>query len=502
MIVAGVMSGTSADGIDVALVRLRDHSDLRLRRASSAASPRGKARLRQSATPPFELIGHAEFPYPKQVRAAVLEAMNAQQASVADLARLNFLLGELYADAVLATQRRFRVKAELIGCHGQTLYHQGVARLFLGRKVAATWQTGEGAVIAARVGAPVVSDFRPADMAAGGKGAPLVPFLDYALYRDPRVGRIAQNIGGIANLTAIPAGAAPGQVVAFDTGPGNMVIDAVTEKLCGRAYDRDGEMAASGMVLAGVCETLLRGKFFQQKPPKTAGREEFGRAFVKDFLRSCGRAGKSDVIATATALTARSIALAVQRFVLQSGPSPPGNTSRLSMPLDGAPSEGMSLGAMPSAGIPSDRMPLGRKLSDRMPLGASRLAGRPVGGELLAAELLAAKLLGGAALQRCDKGPFFDRGLQPALPGNFREVIVSGGGARNPTLLAMLANELSQLGLALRLSAEFGLPSQAKEAVAFALLAHETWQRRPSNVASATGATRAAVLGKISYPWS
>ena len=152
--------------------------------------------------------------------------MNATHASVADLARLNFLLAELYADAVLATQRRFREKADLIGCHGQTLYHQGEPALFLGRKLAVTWQTGEGAVIAARVGVPVVSDFRPADMAAGGKGAPLVPFLDYLLYRDPRVGRIVQNIGGIANLTAIPAGALPNRVTAFDTGPGNMVIDA------------------------------------------------------------------------------------------------------------------------------------------------------------------------------------------------------------------------------------------------------------------------------------
>ena len=132
--------------------------------------------------------------------------MNAESARVADLARLNFLLGELYADAVLATQRQFRVKAELVGCHGQTLYHQGEPRPFFGRKVAATWQTGEAAIIAARVGVPVVSDFRPADMAAGGKGAPLVPYLDSLLFRDPKIGRIVQNIGGIANLTAIPAG--------------------------------------------------------------------------------------------------------------------------------------------------------------------------------------------------------------------------------------------------------------------------------------------------------
>src|SRR5271169_965472 len=195
MIVAGVMSGTSADGINVALVRL--------------AASRSRA-----GAPGLHFLAHAEYPYPKNVRRFVLATMNSNRVNVADLARLNFLLAELYADAVLATQRRFRLKAELVGCHGQTLYHQGEAALFLGHKLAATWQTGEGAVVAARVGVPVVSDFRPADMAAGGKGAPLVPFLDFLLYRDSRVGRIVQNIGGIANLTAIPASASPEEVVA------------------------------------------------------------------------------------------------------------------------------------------------------------------------------------------------------------------------------------------------------------------------------------------------
>jgi len=168
----------------------------------------------------------------------VLAAMNSSSTSVADLARLNFLLGELYAEAVLAAQKKLRVKVDLIGCHGQTLYHQGTPARFLGKRLAVTWQTGEGAVIAARVGVPVVSDFRPADMAAGGKGAPLVPYLDYLLYCDPNIGRVAQNIGGIANLTAIPAGASLDQVMAFDTGPGNMVMDALTEQLFSQPFDR------------------------------------------------------------------------------------------------------------------------------------------------------------------------------------------------------------------------------------------------------------------------
>ncbi len=172
MIVAGIMSGTSADGINVALVKV--------------TSTRPRARDLRSLS--FRFLAHAEYRYPKAVRRAVLEAMNAKQISVADLSRLNFLLGELYAEAVLSIERKVRKKVELIGCHGQTLYHQGEATPFLGRKLSVTWQTGEGAVIAARVGVPVVSDFRPADMAAGGKGAPLVPFLDYLLYRSERIG--------------------------------------------------------------------------------------------------------------------------------------------------------------------------------------------------------------------------------------------------------------------------------------------------------------------------
>ena len=384
MIVAGVMSGTSADGINVALVRVN-------------ASLRGRAR-----TIGLHLLAHAEYSYPKSVRRAVLAAMNSNKASVADLARLNVLLAELYSDALLATQRRFHLKAELVGCHGQTLYHQGEPAPFLGRRLAVTWQTGEGAVVAARVGVPVVSDFRPADMAAGGKGAPLVPFLDFLLYRDNHVGRIVQNIGGIANFTAIPAGAAADRVMAFDTGPGNMVIDAVTQQLFRKPYDRDGRIASSGAVIEAVIHHLMRGPFFRRKPPKTAGHEEFGREFTKDFIRRCGRADKRDVIATATALTARSIADALRRFVIRRS-------------------------------------------------------------------------------------------------STYRDFIVSGGGANNPTLMAMLANELRPLGLKLRSSDDFGLPSEAKEAAAFALLAFQTWNRKPSNLPSATGAKRPAILGKISY---
>jgi anhydro-N-acetylmuramic acid kinase len=379
MIVAGIMSGTSADGINVAVARI-------------AGVGKGLK---------IRLLGHSEYPYPKQVRRSVLAAMNSSHASVANLSRLNFLLGELYAEAVQKTLSKFRVKANLVGCHGQTIYHQGEAERFLGRNIAVTWQVGEGAVLAAKLGIPVVSDFRPADMAAGGKGAPLVPYLDYLLYRDERVGRIVQNIGGIANLTAIPAGASAKKIFAFDTGPGNMVIDAVTEKLFHKPFDKDGKIAFAGMPLEGVLSHYLKAPFFFRKFPKTAGREEFGRNFTDDFIRRCGRANPRDVVATATAFTASSIAEAIQRFVLPRG--------------------------------------------------------------------------------------------------KFSELVASGGGTKNSSLIAMLVNQLAPLGLRLRLSDEFGIPSEAKEAVAFAVLAYETWHRRPSNVPSATGARRPVILGKVSY---
>jgi anhydro-N-acetylmuramic acid kinase len=401
MIVAGVMSGTSADGINVAIANIRSTSQ---NKSHARSRPGGRDMEQEHLHHTIKLLGHAEYSYPTAVRSAILSAMNSTQASVADLARLDFLLGDLYADAVSKTQREFRLKVDLVGCHGQTLYHQGDARPFLGRRVTTTWQTGEGAVIAARVGVPVVSDFRPADMATGGKGAPLVPYLDYLWFRDSQIGRIVQNIGGIGNLTVIPAGAMANRISAFDTGPGNMVIDAVTEELFGKRFDRGGKIAATGEVLESVIRQLLRQPFFQMRPPKTAGREEFGREFVRQFLRSCGRASKQDVIATATALTARSIAGAIERFVI-AGPKKNG----------------------------------------------------------------------------------------------FHEIVLSGGGARNATLVAMLAECMAPLEIVVRFSDEFGLPSDAKEATAFAVLAYETWHRRPSNVPSATGARKAAVLGKISY---
>jgi anhydro-N-acetylmuramic acid kinase len=360
VIVAGIMSGTSLDGIDVAIV------DIRGKRISVEA---------------FHTT-----PYPERVRQAILAV-----SSAADIARLHFLLGELYAEAVMQS----KLRPELIACHGQTIHHEGEAVSYLGRKVASTLQIGEAAVIAERTGIPVVSDFRPRDIAAGGHGAPLVPFVDYLLFRHRRLGRVALNIGGIANITAIPPAAPPSQVIAFDTGPGNMVIDAlVSEHTKGKLkFDRDGRLAAKGHVNKRLLDELLSGSYYRKHPPKTAGREQYGREYVQRLLAT--RLPMLDLIATATALTAATIALAIERFA--------------PMPVD--------------------------------------------------------------------------------------ELIVSGGGARNPRIMNHLGAFLP--GVAIATSSDFGIDIDAKEAIAFAILGYQTWRRRPANLPSATGARRAVVLGKI-----
>ena len=382
MTVAGVMSGTSADGIDVAVVRI-------------AA---GKLR------PKLTLLAHEGFAYPAALRRKVLAAMNAEATSTAELGRLNWRLGMAYAEALTASAEHCGAKIELIGCHGQTLYHQARAGLYAGRSFACTWQAGEAALIAAALGVPVVSNFRPADMVAGGQGAPLVSLLDYVLFADGKRGRVLQNIGGIANLTAIPAGVGAEGVVAFDTGPGNMVMDALAQELFGKAFDRNGALAAAGTAIAPVLKAAMQDGYFALKPPRTTGREQFGREYAVKFMAACRRHSEKgeDALATAAALTAESIAQGYRRFVK-------------------------------------------------------------------------ARMKGGV------------------------DYIVSGGGARNRTLMGMLAERLEPSGCELAASEEFGLPAEAKEAAAFALMAWQTWHRRAGNVPAATGAGRAAILGQVAY---
>jgi len=294
MIVAGVMSGTSADGVDVAICRV---------------SPRdGGAHVK--------VLGHRAMKYPARLRKAVLAGMDAKTTSTAELARLNWRLGEVYAEAVEAAVRETGVKLQLIACHGQTIYHQGTSTNYLGSQVRCTWQTGEAAVIAERLRVPVVSDFRPADMAAGGQAAPLVPMFDFCVFRDAKKSRVLLNLGGIANVTVLAAACRAEDVLAFDTGPANMVIDACMERLFGQGFDRNGAKAAQGHVLEGVVARLLQARYFSAPPPKSCGREEYGGIFVDRFISACERESKrkEDVIATATALTARTIADAYARF--------------------------------------------------------------------------------------------------------------------------------------------------------------------------------------------
>lgn len=381
--VAGLMSGTSADGIDVALVRI--------------VSRRGRLHL--------EMLAHRALVFPAALRAAILAAMNAASISTAELARLNWRLGLAYADALRETIRDTGIRPDLAGCHGQTIYHQGTPASYAGRRFACTWQLGEPALIAAACGTPVVSNFRPMDMALGGQGAPLVPLFDYVYFAHPKRARVLQNIGGIGNLTVIPAGAPQEKVVAFDTGPGNMVIDALMQKLFGKPYDRDGRTAARGEPLWDLVHAALREKFFRQSPPKSAGREQFGAEYAVRLLAACRKRSRKpeDAIATASVLTAMSIWQAFERWV--------------------------------------------------------------------------------------------DPLTKPA-PVDF---VVSGGGARNAYLLKALESLLRNYNCTVTSSEALGLPASMKEAAAFALLAYQTWHRRPGNVPSATGASRPAILGQITY---
>lgn len=375
MRVAGIMSGTSLDGVDVALVDIDDDG--------------------------FDTVGFHTVAYPEPLRAALLAVSNCE-THTREISRLNFLLPEIYAEAFFDACKMAGIdpkSVDLIGCHGQTIFHESEAVEVLGRKVASTLQIGDGSVLAERTGVPVVSDFRPRDMAAGGKGAPLVPFVDYLLFRSDELGRVALNIGGIANVTILPAGCTTDAVVAFDTGPGNMVMDQLAAKYSGgkKRCDEGGELALAGEVDGELLAELLEDEYYTRKPPKTAGREQYGGEFVERLISK--GLSEADTMATATMLTAATVADGVYQF------------------------------------------------SD-------------------------------------------------AEEGGVGEVIVSGGGVHNPALMRMLRAELADMEVVD--ASELGLDPDAKEAIAFAILAHESWHSRANNLASATGARRGVVLGKLS----
>ena len=369
------MSGTSLDGIDVAIVDIVGRT--------------------------IHPVAFHSAPYPEAVRKAILGVSNTTVTTAA-IARLHVRLGQLYASAVEQTCRRHRIRPgsiELVGCHGQTIYHQGEGQPFLGQLVAATLQIGEAGVIAEALSVPVVSDFRMRDMAAGGKGAPLVPYVDYLLFRHAKRGRVALNIGGIANITAMPPGASPGELMAFDTGPGNMAIDALVAEFTGgrERFDRGGRIATRGRVDRALLDRILADRYYSERPPKTAGREQYGAEFIAR-LKQTGLP-LTDLIATATALTPAAIAAGIEQFV------------RPRMRID--------------------------------------------------------------------------------------EIIAAGGGVHNKTLMGYLQAFLPEVQI--RRTDEFGINADAKEAIAFAVLAHETYRGRASNLPSATGAKHEVILGKITY---
>ena len=378
--VVGVMSGTSLDGVDVVLAALR------------GAPPRLDWRLE----------AHRAAPLPDGLRRRLLAAAEGEALTAEEVARLHHALGEVYAAAVLELLAAARLAPSAlagIGLSGQTVYHRS-ARGEPGGGM--TLQLGAAAVVAERVRARVVSDFRAADVAAGGEGAPLVPYADWLLFGSRDEGRVVLNVGGIANLTALPAGGAAGQVVAFDTGPGNLVMDGLVQLLTGGAArrDDDGDRAARGRADDALVVAALADPFFALAPPRSTGRERFGRAFVERWVAD-GRARgltDDDLVASACELTARSVAEAVERFA--------------------------------------------------SPRGA------------------------------------------------LHAVYVAGGGAHNPALLAALGRRLAPLRV--ETSQMLGVPPECREALAFAVLAHETLAGRPSNLPQVTGAARAVVLGQIS----
>ena len=407
-LVVGLISGTSMDGIDAALVRI----------SGPATQPR------------VRLVAFETLAYSAPVRQTILRIATGEAATAGEISQLNFLLGELFAEAALRVCRKARVspsRLAAIGSHGQTIYHQGAPTREGGRSIASTLQIAEPSVIAERTGAPVVADFRTADMAAGGQGAPLVPMVDYLLLRDARKGTVALNIGGIANFTVIPAGAKPEQVFGFDTGPGNMIIDGLVRHFTKgqKAYDAGGRWAAKGRVIEPLLDEMLRLPFFAQQPPKSAGREQFGQHFIEQFFLAAGI------------------------FRLTDGRAPTGQIGNRQSTI------GNQRGARPEDLLRT----------------ATELTARTI------ADALERFVLGKIAIHR---------------------LIISGGGAHNRLLVARLAELLPSLRV--HRSDEFGLDVDAKEAIAFAVLADRTMHGLPGNLPSVTGARRPVVLGKISRP--
>jgi len=404
----GLMSGTSADGIDACLVEI------------SGSGVHTK----------IHILAFETYPYDEPTRAAILDACNPETGTVDRICHLNFHLGKLFANAAIAIANKAHVPIrdiDLIGSHGQTIHH--LPGLAAGRKtetrskkqeargekqearekeegdlphIRSTLQIGEPSVIAQETGVTTVADFRPRDMAAGGQGAPLVPYVDFVLFRDGEAGRALQNIGGIANVTFLPRNCSINDVVAFDTGPGNMIIDRITELVTSNThhFDEGGKLAAQGKVHDGLLASLLSHPYLSKPPPKTTGREEFGKYFADNLWENAVHAGIADrdILATVTAFTARAIADSYKTWILPKH--------------------------------------------------------------------------------------------------NLSEIILSGGGGYNNTLVKFLRQYLDPT-IRIHSLEKFGISPNTKEALAFAILANETISGNPNNIPNVTGAREAVIMGKI-----
>ncbi len=381
-VAVGLISGTSVDGVDAALVKVRGSS---------------------SATQ-IAFLDFLTHPYPVGLPEVIIENSQPGHGSVDRICSLNAVLGEVFAEAVLLLLKRAGAspaEVDFIGSHGQTVHHLPIESEVFGFRCRSTLQLGEPCVIAKRTGILTVADFRPSDMALGGEGAPLVPYFDFIMFRSEQQTRALVNIGGIANITLLPKAGDASAVLALDTGPGNMVIDKVMQRLFGLPYDAGGKVAAQGKASEKLLTELLQHPYFGKRPPKSTGREEFGADFAEGLIERAEGLGLTPeaTVATAAELTVRSL--------FQS----------------------------------------------------------------------------------------YDRDLRPVARAS--EFIVSGGGVHNQYLMRRLA-EIS--GMPVNKIDKYGVPSDAKEAICFAVLANETLHGVPSSLPSATGAARSAVLGKICLP--
>ena len=379
----GLMTGTSLDGIDIADVHISGSGD--------------------ELT--WSLKGYRSVPYRDGVKEILLRNSQAESASLVELTLLGDLLAQEYEEAILFAVAGWHVSLsdfDAVGVHGQTMYHHPDEVRLAGRLVSGSFQAGDPSVLAARLGLPVIGDFRVADMALGGQGAPLVPYFDYVTFRHATEHRMLINLGGIANATILPANADVDEVYAFDTGPGNMILDALAVKYLDAPFDEGGEMALRGTPDATLLAELLKHPFFDRKPPRSTGRELFSARYVNELIARCDALGVSteDLFASVAAFTADSILCAWERFV-------------------------------------------------KSDLSLSR-------------------------------------------------ILISGGGVHNRAVMDRLEKGFHPVPV--QTTYEYDVDPDAKEAICFAVLAHETLNGVPTNIPGATGASRPTVLGKICFP--